>query len=106
MPTRRADGRADKIGVLVTEVPSRRIDDILHERGESDCVVAVKMDIEGHEPLAVRGAERLFGMQRPLLMIEGANRSPDVVALMQGHGPLPCGARERPPRPATQNPRT
>ncbi len=80
------DGRADKIGVLVTEVPSRRIDDILHERGESDCVVAVKMDIEGHEPLAVRGAERLFGMQRPLLMIEGANRNPDVVALMQGHG--------------------
>ena len=80
------DGRADQVNVLITEVASRRIDDILLERGESDRVVAVKMDIEGHEPSALRGAERLFGMQRPLLMIEGANRNPDVVELMHRHG--------------------
>ena len=80
------DGRPDEVWVLVTEVASRRIDDILRERGESDLVVAVKMDIEGHEPSALRGAERLFSAQRPLLMIEGANRNPDVAELMDCHG--------------------
>jgi len=35
---------------------------------------------------ALRGAERLFGAQRPLLMIEGANRNPEVVELMHRHG--------------------
>jgi FkbM family methyltransferase len=79
-------GCADAARVLASEVAARRLDDILDERGELERVVAVKMDIEGHEPAALRGAERLFVEQRPLLMVEGANRNPAVVELMQGYG--------------------
>jgi FkbM family methyltransferase len=78
-------GCDDAVGVLVSEVAARRLDDILDERGERERVVAVKMDIEGHEPAALRGAEHLFLEQAPLLMIEGANRNPAVVELMQGY---------------------
>ena len=91
-------GGRDAVGVLVSEVAARCLDDILDERGERERVVAVKMDIEGHEPAALRGAERLFLEQAPLLMIEGANRNPAVVELMQGYGYFHAAVAEEPAR--------
>jgi FkbM family methyltransferase len=98
-------GGRDAVGVLVSEVAARCLDDILDERGERERVVAVKMDIEGHEPAALRGAERLFREQAPLLMIEGANRNPAVVELMQGYGYFHAARQKNRlvPHPETSN---
>lgn len=69
------------------EVQASRLDDILSERGiRSGDVMAIKLDVEGHEGPVLRGSERLLRDARPLLMVEGANRDPQVVAAMVGHG--------------------
>lgn len=40
---------------------------------------AIKIDVEGLEPEVLEGAEQTLRRHRPWLMIEGANRIPDVV---------------------------
>ncbi len=41
-------------------------------------IPAIKIDVEGAESAVLKGAERLLAEHRPLLMIEGANRRPEV----------------------------
>lgn len=50
-------------------VPIRRLDDALAERGVSR-VDLIKMDIEGSELSALRGAARTFAVSRPALLCE------------------------------------
>lgn len=75
--------------IAVTEVRAARIDTILTQYAINN-VAAVKMDIEGHEGPALRGAAHLFTEQRPLLMVESANRNPETVAAMTGYGYFHC----------------
>lgn len=53
-------------------------------------IAAVKIDIEGHEGQAIAGARILFGQHKPLLMVEGANRNPQVRAEMSAFGYFHC----------------
>jgi FkbM family methyltransferase len=87
--------RPSSVQLLVTDVPARRVDDLLAERGEIDRVVGVKMDVEGHESFALRGATRLFTESKPLLMVEGANRDPSVRSIMGDYGYFHAERRDR-----------
>ena len=82
------------VKLLVTDVPARPLDDVLTDRGEIDQVTTVKMDVEGHEVRALRGATRLFTRVKPLLMVEGANRDESVSSLMAGYGYFHVEQRE------------
>jgi len=80
-------GSVDKAALAIADVQAAPIDSILERfPGAASAVAAVKIDVEGHEARALRGASRLLANQKPLLMIEGANRSPAVVAEMNKHG--------------------
>jgi FkbM family methyltransferase len=80
--------------LAIATVRAARIDAILAERGITN-VTAVKMDIEGHEGPALRGAVRLFTEHRPLLMVESANRNPETVAAMTNYGYFHCERQDR-----------
>lgn len=85
------DGAIDKIGLAIANVPALPIDKIVDRAvGKLGSIAAIKMDIEGHEGPALRGARCLLADQKPLLMVEGANRNPTVVAEMTGHGYFHC----------------
>jgi FkbM family methyltransferase len=74
-------------------VPLRRLDD-LHARGEIGRVDVVKMDIEGGELSALRGAGAFFRAERPVLLceIEDARIAPwgyngrEIIDLVAGWG--------------------
>jgi FkbM family methyltransferase len=51
-------------------------------------VTAVKLDVEDYEIKVLRGAARLFNRDRPFVMIEGANRAPEVVEILTDFGYL------------------
>ena len=81
-----AKGRSDRFQIIEQTVTGRRIDEIAQTLGLAERVRAIKMDVEGHEALALRGASTLIARQRPLIMVEGANRDPGVVEEMQRQG--------------------
>jgi FkbM family methyltransferase len=60
-------------GAAVQEVPLVALDDL----GLTD-VAFVKIDVEGHELAALRGAERLLRRDRPTLLVEIEQRHLDV----------------------------
>ncbi|MGB8819380.1 MAG: FkbM family methyltransferase [Rhizobiaceae bacterium] len=80
------EGEPDRLQVIVHKVAGLPIDTIVKDRGIADQVVAIKMDVEGHEAPALRGARNLIARQLPLVMIEEANRNPGVVAEMTSQG--------------------
>jgi FkbM family methyltransferase len=81
--------------LAVTKVRAARLDTILAEHGGvADKVAAIKMDIEGHEGPALRGAVRLFTEQRPLFMVEDANTNPETVAAMTDYGYFHCARHD------------
>jgi FkbM family methyltransferase len=87
-------GYAD-VAFAVVEVPALPIDTLLARDFPSVASIsAIKMDVEGHEPAALRGARHILGQHKPLLMIEGGNRNPEVVAEMTGHGYFHCERTE------------
>jgi FkbM family methyltransferase len=57
------------IGEQAHNVVVRRIDDILEEQGTA-CVDFIKMDIEGSELRALRGAENTLKSNRPTILLE------------------------------------
>ena len=57
-----------------TEVQARRLDDVLAGRK----VTFIKMDIEGSEMAALRGAERIIREQRPRLAISIYHKPEDM----------------------------
>ena len=79
-------GEPDRFQVIVHKVAGLPIDTIVEQRGITNKIVAIKMDVEGHEAPALRGATKLIASQLPLVMIEEANRNPGVVEIMTKHG--------------------
>jgi FkbM family methyltransferase len=80
------EGAPDEVGLAVVEVAARPLDDIVQALGESrQQVVAIKMDIEGHEAAALEGGRRVITSRRPVLMVEGGMQ-PRVVDLMKEYG--------------------
>jgi len=79
----------DRFQLASVKVRASRIDTVLSEH-KIGKVAAVKMDIEGHEGPALRGAVRLFAEHRPLLMVEGANRHPETLSAMNDYGYFHC----------------
>jgi FkbM family methyltransferase len=53
-----------------------------------DDIEAIKIDVEGHEPAAILGGLDTLQRCKPLLMVETANRNPDVVAPLTEAGYL------------------
>jgi FkbM family methyltransferase len=79
-------GGDDEARIAHLDVNSAPLDAILERLGTTgQRVVAVKMDVEGHEAAALKGAERLFRVQKPLLMLEGGDRSPGVAEVMASY---------------------
>ncbi len=84
---RRPEDDDDQARIAILEVDAAPIDSILETLGRAgERVVAVKMDVEGHEADALKGAARLFKTQKPLLMLEEGDRQPRVVDVMTSYG--------------------
>lgn len=82
---------AHSIKLIVNKVKATRIDTLLRANSNlQNDVVGVKMDVEGHESFALRGAEKLFTEQKPMLMLEEANRNDRVTAVMMSYGYFHC----------------
>jgi FkbM family methyltransferase len=67
-------------------VEARSIDDIVAAMDPPGSIAAIKMDVEGHEAPALRGAAHVFATERPLLMIEGGTHFQPVVDVMTSYG--------------------
>lgn len=65
-----------------------RLDDAVRGRYEVslDRIVAMKVDVEGHEAAVLDGARTTLEIHRPLIMLEGANRDPGVCAVLEPMG--------------------
>ena len=79
-------GHPDRFQVIRFKVAGKPIDHIVENLKLADSIVAIKMDVEGHEAPALRGARLLLSRSQPLLMVEGANRDAGVEAEMKSHG--------------------
>ncbi len=51
-----------------------------------DRIVAIKLDVQGYEAKTLAGGRNLLARYRPLIMIEGANRVPQVDQLLSNLG--------------------
>ncbi|SME91517.1 methyltransferase, FkbM family [Tistlia consotensis] len=71
------------MAVPVIEVETLRLDDLLDGRQPPDLV---KLDIEGGELPALRGAPRLLSEVRPVLLLEVSARRDETVALLRAAG--------------------
>jgi FkbM family methyltransferase len=67
-------------------VEARRIDDVVAAMDQRASIAAIKMDVEGHEAPALRGAAHVFATDRPLVMIEGGTHFQPVVDVMTAYG--------------------
>jgi FkbM family methyltransferase len=68
--------------------PIAPLDDILRQRRFDvpvDRINAIKLDVEGYEADVLAGAAATLDRHKPVLMIEGANRVPEVVACLSKH---------------------
>ena len=79
-------GQPNRTQLVVQHVVGKPIDTIAADAGLTRQVEAMKMDVEGHEASALRGAASLIEQQRPLIMVEGANLDPGVVSVLVGLG--------------------
>jgi FkbM family methyltransferase len=83
----RQDGRPHEFRIATAILPAVRVDQAVpNVFGAGTAVHAMKIDVEGHEGAVLRGASGLLARDKPLVMIEGANRDPAVVAVMRAHG--------------------
>jgi FkbM family methyltransferase len=94
-PSHQPDGEDDP-RLAILEIEAGCLDDIFEARGnkEVERIVGIKLDLEGHEGPALRGAERIFRRTKPLLMVEGANRDSAVVEAMVSYGYCHCERHE------------
>ena len=80
------EGGPEQVVLAVVEVGALPLDDIVPALGASrQQIVAIKMDIEGHEAAALKGARTLIAERRPVLMIEGGTQ-PAVREVMREYG--------------------
>lgn len=64
---------------------TQRLDEVLRNTTsdvELSTISAVKIDVEGYEANVLRGASATLSTHKPLIMIEGANRNPDVLSCL------------------------
>ena len=80
----------DEPRIAILDIKSSTLDSLFEDRGEVERIVAIKMDLEGNEGPAVKGAEGIFRRSKPLLMVEGANRDPVVAEAMKSYGYFHC----------------
>ena len=74
-----------------TEVMWRteRLDDVLLKATfdvDVSAIAAIKIDVEGFEPEVLAGSAKTLALHKPLIMVEGANRNPDVVETLLRQG--------------------
>jgi len=80
------EGAPDEVGLAVLEVAALPLDDIVQALGASvPQIGAIKMDIEGHEGAALKGARQLITSRKPILMVEGGGQ-PAVREAMREYG--------------------
>ena len=75
------------------EVRAMPLDDYLAEQGLSDTPVAlIKIDVEGHEPAVLRGAEKTLAQNDAVLSLEAANLDEyqAITTLIAPHGYAPA----------------
>jgi hypothetical protein len=81
--------------LLATPLVTRPLDKVLAARrlfvlppfrADTKRIAAMKLDVEGHEPHVLRGAEATLRRDRPFIMIESGNRNPAVRGILKGHG--------------------
>jgi FkbM family methyltransferase len=93
----------DVAQIALIDIPCASLDDVFEARGnEVERIAGFKLDLEGHEGPALRGAKRIFQRTKPLLMVEEANRNPAVVAAMTDYGYFHCERHDGKLLPHTQ----
>lgn len=80
------EGQANRFQIIELRVKGLPLDQIAEEASLTDSIEAIKLDVEGHEASVLRGGRRLIGKRLPMIMNEGANRDPGVVAELTAHG--------------------
>ncbi|MDT8299779.1 MAG: FkbM family methyltransferase, partial [Spirochaetaceae bacterium] len=74
----------DRVGFMrVVDVACRRLDSIMQLSGE---IVAIKLDVEGHEMKVIEGAERLIAENDVLLQVEVYSQNSPVPAWLEKAG--------------------
>lgn len=65
-----------------------RLDDALQRNCgvSADKIVAIKIDVEGHEASVLEGARATVEVHKPLMLLEGANRDPGVLDVLKPMG--------------------
>ena len=81
-----SEGAPDEVGLAKIEVGALPIDDIVPALGAArQKIGGIKMDIEGHEAVALRGGRRVITSLKPILMVEGGALG-DVRQVMDEYG--------------------
>ena len=70
--------------ITQVEVPVVSLDQILQEDGPK--VDLIKIDIEGGELHALRGARKIMALDRPIIMVEVTESQPEVAEILRGEG--------------------
>ncbi|MFY9825867.1 MAG: FkbM family methyltransferase [Thermoanaerobaculia bacterium] len=89
-----SEGRRNlRLAPLTEQVLCRRLDTVVAEEG-LPLPDVMKIDVEGAEPLLLRGAAELLREKRPSLVVElhGAAVAREVISLLHGFGYV-CAAR-------------
>ncbi len=92
-----SEGRRNlRLGPLTEQVLCRRLDTVMAEEG-LPLPDVMKIDVEGAEPLLLRGAAGLLRERRPKLVVElhGAAVAREVITLLDGFG-YACAATVSP----------
>jgi FkbM family methyltransferase len=76
------EGQNDQFQLINHKIKGRPLDAIAKALGIANSVQAIKMDIEGHEASAIKGARKLINKQRPLIMVERTNNDAKVFEIM------------------------
>jgi len=81
--------------LLTTPLEARRLDDVLASRRllvlppfrvDTRRIGVIKIDVEGHEPEVLAGAEFTLATHRPFIMIESGNRNARVASYLASLG--------------------
>lgn len=72
---------ADEIGTAIRGVP---LDELIPER-----IDFMKIDVEGFEVEALKGARRILSEDKPLLCLEVTDQNRDAIAIVSEHGYRP-----------------
>jgi FkbM family methyltransferase len=89
LQSRKQDPSKLVLKFIATELVVTTLDTLVGGYGGSlrlDRIEAVKLDVEGHEAAVLSGARTVLSDHKPLLMLEGANRSAEVREMLADLG--------------------